>query len=97
MPSLVFSPAAQRDLSTSWDYTEKTWGIEQATAYTRNIQRTCNGLITGDTISRDAGAIRAGYRKAAVGRHVIFLKLEASGDIEIVRILHSQMDFDRHI
>ena len=40
--------------------------------------------------------IRAGYRKFPVGSHVLFFR-EVDSGIDIVRILHSRMDFARHL
>ena len=45
---------------------------------------------------RSAEDIRAGYRKAAVGSHVMFYRVRADV-VEIVRILHRNMDVGRHI
>jgi len=45
---------------------------------------------------RSAEDIRAGYRKAAVGSHVMFYRVRADV-VEIVRILHRNMDVARHI
>jgi toxin ParE1/3/4 len=39
--------------------------------------------------------IRSGYRKYRVGRHLIFYRQSSEG-IEIVRILHDQMDIEVH-
>jgi toxin ParE1/3/4 len=40
-------------------------------------------------------AVRAGYRKYPGGSHVLFYRPATDG-VDIVRILHQQMDFDRH-
>jgi toxin ParE1/3/4 len=40
-------------------------------------------------------AIANTYRKYAAGSHMLFYRHVESG-IDIVRILHSRMDFDRH-
>jgi toxin ParE1/3/4 len=41
---------------------------------------------------RDAGHVRPGYRRAAVGSHVLFFRRRADGLPEIIRILHQRMD-----
>jgi toxin ParE1/3/4 len=40
--------------------------------------------------------IRPGYRKYPAGSHVLFYRLLPDG-IDIVRILHRRMDFERHL
>jgi len=40
--------------------------------------------------------VRSGYRKKKSGSHVIFFKLIDDG-IDVIRILHQRMDFDRHL
>ncbi|MDE0007814.1 MAG: type II toxin-antitoxin system RelE/ParE family toxin [Gammaproteobacteria bacterium] len=67
MAAYALSPAARADLEEIWDYTVGHWGETQAERYIRNIQRACEALGGGTLVSRSAGDIRAGYRKAAVG------------------------------
>ena len=47
-------------------------------------------------VSRSAENIRQGYRKVAVGSHVLFFRMQ-SGVVEIIRILHQSMDVGRHL
>lgn len=96
MASYTLSPAAQADLESIWDYTVRHWGKAQAERYTRGIQAACEALGNGTLVSRSADDIRAGYRKAAVGSHVMFFRVQ--GDmVEIIRILHQSMDVERHL
>ena len=96
MASYTLSPAAQADLESIWDYTVRHWGDAQAERYTRGIQAACEALSNGTLVSRSADDIRAGYRKAAVGSHVMFFRVQ--GDVvEIIRILHQSMDVERHL
>ena len=96
MASCTLSPAAQADLESIWDYTVRHWGEAQAERYTRGIQAACEALGNGTLVSRSADDIRAGYRKATVGSHVMFFRVQ--GDVvEIIRILHQSMDVERHL
>ena len=90
------SAAARRDLSGIWRYTAKRWNDAQADRYVRLIADGFDGLATGAAQGRDASDIRAGYLKLAVGSHLVFYRL-GSDAIEVVRILHGRMDFDRHL
>ena len=96
MASDTLSPAARADLERIWDYTVMHWGEAQAERYTRDIQAACEALSDGTLISRSAGDIRAGYRRVAVGSHVMFFRVQ-SDMVEIIRIAHRSMDVGRHI
>lgn len=96
MKQCVFTPAAIQDLDGIWDYTFDKWGPAQAERYLRMIQDTVVGLGAGTQRSLSAQDIRDGYRKALVGMHVLFFR-EAADTIQIVRILHQQMDLSAHL
>ena len=96
MASYTLSPAAQADMESIWNYTVRHWGEAQAEIYTRGIQAACEALSNGTLVSRSADDIRAGYRKAAVGSHVMFFRMQADV-VEIIRILHQSMDIERHL
>ena len=96
MAGYALSPAARADVEEIWDYTIRNWGEAQAERYTRHIHDACEALGNGTLSGRSAEDIRAGYRKAAVGSHVIFYRV--CGDVvEVVRILHRSMDVGLHI
>jgi len=96
MANFILSPTAKADLENIWDYTAKEWGSAQAEHYTRNIEAACVGLAAGSQISHSAQDIRADYRKALIGSHVLFFKVLKDGTIDIIRILHQRMDISRH-
>ena len=96
MTDLIFSPAARNDIEGIYDYTAQNWGVAQAEHYVGALRDTCHGLAAGNQRGRDIGHVRAGYRKKASGSHFIFYQ-ELSSGIEIVRVLHQRMDFERHL
>lgn len=87
------TPRARADLDDIWDYTAETWGVAQAEAYIRAIAATCDGIASGSAATQSAEHIRAGYRRALSGRHVLFYR-QAEAGIVVVRILHQRMDVD---
>lgn len=97
MSSLIFSPKAARDIDEIWDYSAQRCDINQAELYIGTIRETCEALGRGDRLGQDASATRAGYRKLRCGSHIIFYRLISEEVIEIIRILHQQMDFARHL
>ena len=97
MSKVILSPKAKADLSEIWDYTFTGWGVEKAEKYVRDLWGTLQGLTNDLGKSVDIGDVREGYRKVRSGSHVIFFKIPKNGVVDIVRILHKKMDFDRHI
>lgn len=91
------SAAARRDLSVIWTYSAERWDEAQADRYVRLIADGFDRLVKGTARSHSAEDIRPGYFKLAVGSHVVFYRKHASDVIDVVRILHQQMDFDRHL
>lgn len=96
MAEYRFSPGAQSDLDGIFDYTVSKWGLPQALHYTDLIEAACAGLAEAPQQSQNCTDIRAGYRRRAVERHVIYF-LPTSYGIAVVRILHQRMDAARYL
>jgi toxin ParE1/3/4 len=91
----LLAPLAERDLEDIWLYTRDSWSPEQADDYHASIIGAIDALASGRR-GRDAGDIRAGYCKHAVGRHLIFYR-ERLDALLVIRILHQSMDIAAHI
>ena len=96
MNEILFSPQAKADLSAIWDYTYTEWGAEQAEKYVRDLWTVLQEKTRDLTKSVDISDVRKGYRKIQAGSHVIFFRVTRDGAVDVVRILHQKMDFDRH-
>lgn len=96
MRELVYLTGAEADIDGIWDYTADIWDTTQANAYVRQITLTCVGLANGTVHGRDATDIRSGYRKQAVGSHIIFYQQTPEAVI-VMRILHQRMDAASHL
>ena len=97
MSGIVLSPKAKADLSEIWDYTYSEWGVEQAEKYILDLWSAMQEQTLELTKSVDIGDVRKGYRKVRSGSHVVFFQTTNDGVIDVVRILHQKMDFDRHL
>lgn len=97
MTAYVLSPRAQRDIEDIWDYTADHWNVRQAETYIRQIKLAIETVAAEPKIGRSCSDIRPGYWKYPAGSHVVFFRLTDNGIIDIVRILHSRMDFERHL
>jgi toxin ParE1/3/4 len=92
----VLSPRAQNDLEEIWDYTVERWGLDQAENYTRGIWQRIEAVAQRPTMGQNASNVSEGYYKISCGSHVLFNRPIAEG-IDVVRILHERMDFERHL
>lgn len=96
MSRYVLSPRAASDLNDIWDHTQAHWGDAQAERYIRDIQRVIEGAAADPRRGLPCDHIRTGYFKLSAGSHVIFYRL-IGGELDVIRILHQRMDFDRHL
>jgi len=92
----VLTPRAQADLEEIWDYTADRWGLDQAETYIRQLWKAIAEVADRPALGKECAAVRAGYRKYRCGSHVLFYR-QGAGAIDIVRILHERMDYERHI
>jgi toxin ParE1/3/4 len=92
----LLRPRAQRDLEEIWEYSAAKWGVDQAEAYIRQIQRTLHLLADEPRLGRSCDNIRPGYRKYPSGSHLVFYRILDHG-IDVVRILHQRMDVEQHL
>ena len=96
MNGVVLSPKAKSDLSDVWDYTFSQWGATQTEKYVRELYSVMEAQVLDLSTSVDISDVRKGYRKARSGSHVVFFKV-IKDEIDVVRILHQRMDFNRHL
>jgi toxin ParE1/3/4 len=98
MTQYVVSPRAQRDIEEIWDYTTQQWSSAQAERYIRPIQEAIETIVADSRRGRSCESIRPNYRKFSVGSHLIFYRWTPdSSEIDVVRVLHQRMDFERHL
>jgi toxin ParE1/3/4 len=103
MARVVRSPRAKQDIAEVLRYTKERWGQAQARKY-RELIREALKAIAADP---DCGSQRFTARRDVRGyhikqpgqnaRHILFYRFGRSGAVEIIRLLHDSMDFDRHL
>ena len=96
MKRFTLSPRAQADIEEIWNYTVKQWNANQAEVYLRKIKAAIEAIADGPRLGQPCDEVRAGYRKYPAGSHLLFYRMTPDG-IDIVRILHQRMDFERHL
>jgi toxin ParE1/3/4 len=92
----VLTPRAQDDLDEIWDYTVNRWGLDQAETYTRQLWKDIQTVADNASLGRECSEVRAGYRQYPSGSHVLFYRV-LKDSIDVVRILHERMDYERHL
>ena len=93
---IVFLEAAIHDLEEIWLYTFTTWTQEQADRYHLLINNEINYLSSKPESGKNVDYLRKGYRSAKVKSNYIFYRFTAT-ELEIVRILHENMDIPNRI
>ena len=92
------SKQAEIDLENIWLYTFEEWSIDQADYYFDLIMDEIEYISKNPKTCKDYNEIRKGYFRSRVKSHFIFYKINLKEEnIEIIRILHQQMDIESHI
>jgi toxin ParE1/3/4 len=94
--TLDFTPAALSDLQSIRTYTLQTWGARQEQLYLDSLWAKFETIVAEPAKCRTRNDLFPGCQIAAQGRHVILFRIHGN-TLQIVRILHSSMDFRRHI
>jgi toxin ParE1/3/4 len=96
MRAVRLSPRARRDLQDIWTYSADRWGPERADAYLRRMDEAITRAARDPQHGRACDPVGRGYRKWAVGSHMLFYK-DDDKTIIVIRVLHQSMDFERHL
>ncbi len=97
MNSYLISEEALKDIDHIWIYTAEYWSVEQADRYYNLIFDEIEYISQNFEVGRDFGHIRKGYRCSNVKSHLIFYKKDKNENIEIIRVLHEQMDIKNQL
>lgn len=92
MARFCFSKKAVEDLSQIWDYTVNKWSDNQADVYYNLIIETCREIAVNPNLGKDYSIVSEHMYGIRTGIHIIFYRILETSDIEIIRILHEQMD-----
>ena len=93
---LELTDAALADLRSIRSYTLETWGEEQEDKYLDELWSRFEELLADPQRWRSRDDLFPGCQLAPQGKHVILFRIETDV-IQVVRVLHSAMDFQRHL
>jgi len=92
------SKEALRDIENIWLYTFETWSAGQADRYYNLLMDEIEHIAQNPQAGKDYSHIRKEYLRTRVKSHFIFYKRNKKEKlIEIIRILHQQMDIDERL
>lgn len=91
------SEKAIEDLEKIWLYTLENWSLEQADRYHVLIINEIEFITRNFNLSRKMDYVRSGYRMSKVKSHLIFFKKTDDDFIEIIRIVHQNMDIENRL
>lgn len=98
MSNFRASTHAERDLKSIFRYTIRKWGFDQADAYLEFLSFARERIVADPYLpgSKPRDDLAAGCRSFRCGKHFYFYRLR-DDTVEIARILHESMDFERHV
>ncbi len=96
MANYILSNKADSDLAEIYEYGIINFGKDQASNYLLGLHDKFEFIIRNKFIGRSADEICLGLKRALYNSHVIFYQ-EQDPDILIIRVLRSEMDFERHL
>jgi len=92
MSTFSLTQRAKADLKSIARFTEKRWGREQRCIYIKQFDDTFHVLSDTPEIGRNCNYIKENYQKFPQGSHIIFYRVTSPKKIQIIRILHKNMD-----
>ena len=92
MNTFTLTRRAKADLKSIAKFTEKRWGREQRNIYIKQFDDTFHVLSDTPEIGSNCNYIKENYQKFPQGSHIIFYRTTGTNSIQIIRILHKNMD-----
>ena len=92
MGKYTFTNKAVVDLSSIWQYTVDSWSERQADKYYFMLLDTCQDLADGKIAGKKYPDVDAEILGFKAGQHILFYRKLDTNKVEIIRILHAQMD-----
>ncbi len=87
---------AESDLTGIWEYTFGKWGEAKADKYLDELEAGIALLARDAELGSSRDRIRKGYRVLFVNRHAVYYTVTPEA-IQIVRVLHGQMDPEQRL
>jgi toxin ParE1/3/4 len=92
MSNFRFTNKAVEDLANIWNYTFDNWSESQADIYYLLLIENCKEIASNPELGKNYTGISKNLKGLRAGRHIIFFRKIEKNSVEIIRILHEQMD-----
>ena len=97
MAKVILRRKAIDDLNDIWDYTFEKWSEKQADKYYSIIKLACNAIGENPDLGKEYDGVSKNLLGLKSGKHIIFYQVISDDRIEVIRILHEQMDLKSRI
>ena len=88
---------AVEDLSNIWNYTFDYWSEHQADIYYQILIENFKEIAGNPNIGKKYEGIIDKLSGLKVGKHIVFYRRVNKNEVEIIRILHEQMDLKNRV
>ena len=92
MAKVILRQKAIDDLNKIWTYTFREWSEKQADKYYATLEFACLQIGKNPEIGKEYEGINTNLLGLRTGKHIIFYQILNKDEIEVIRILHEQMD-----
>lgn len=92
MSNFRFTNKAVEDLTNIWNHTFDNWSESQADIYYLLLIENCKNIASNPELGKIYKGISKNLKGLQAGRHIIFFRKIEENSVEIIRILHEQMD-----
>ena len=97
MANYSLTNKAIEDLTEIWNYTFEYWSENQADHYYQILIDSCQEITDNKALGKNYEGIIKNLFGIRTGRHIIFYRKVSRKSVEIIRILHEQMDLKNRI
>lgn len=97
MAKVVLRQEAINDLNDIWQYTFHKWSETQADKYYSELEFACTQIGGNPELGKEYNDISENLLGLRIAKHIIFYQVIDRQEVEIIRILHAQMDLKNRI
>lgn len=97
MANVTLRQEAINDLTEIWNYTIENWSEDQADKYYNSLKLACKKIGEKPAIGKKYSEISEHLLGFKTGKHIIFYYVISTFEIEIIRILHENMDLENRL
>lgn len=96
MPAYSLTVKAAADVDGIFEYTFRTFGLDQARTYLAGLHAQLEELAAHPLRGRSAEELAPGLRRSEYQAHVVFFVQQPAG-VRVIRVLHKRMDVQSHL